>query len=103
MPESTITQSVENIILTALALVVIVVFLGSIYSFVIAIFKFIFSHGDTDKIKQAWNGIRYMVIGLLLTLILLFIFPYVFQYMNLTGYKLYTARNIFNRAGELIQ
>lgn len=103
MPESTISQGLENIILTALALIVIVVFLGSFYSFIVAIFKFVFSRGDTEKIKQARNSIRYMIIWLLLSLILLFLFPIVFQYMNITGYSMYTARNIFHRAGELIQ
>jgi hypothetical protein len=70
---------------------------------VAAILKFVFSGGDTEKIKQARNSIRYMIIGIILTMVLLFLFPYVFQFLSVPGYKVYTAQNIFQKAGEILQ
>lgn len=93
---------IDSVILTVLAILVIVIFLGSIYSFVVAVFQFIFSNGDAEKIKTARNNIRFMIIGILLTMVLLFAFPLAFQYLKIQGYKTYTASNIFNRAGEII-
>lgn len=43
-----------------------------------------------------------MIIGIILTVILLFIFPSVFRLMSIPGYEKYTPKNIFNRAGEII-
>lgn len=99
MPDiSSVDTSLEGMILTILAVIVIIVFGGSIYSLVLAIFQFIFSHGEAEKIKKAWNNIRYMIIGLIFTIALLFIFPLVFRVLEVQGYKVYTAKNIFNRA-----
>ncbi|MCF7835188.1 hypothetical protein K9M48_04020 [Candidatus Gracilibacteria bacterium] len=95
--------TVENIILTVLALVIIAICIGCIYAFVRAIFLFIFSQGKEDKIKAAWNSIRYMIIGIILTIILLFVFPLIFKWMNVKGYENYSAKNIFNKAGTLIK
>lgn len=95
--------TVENIILTVLALVIIAICIWCIYAFVRAIFLFIFSQWKEDKIKAAWNSIRYMIIGIILTIILLFVFPLIFKWMNVKWYENYSAKNIFNKAWTLIK
>ncbi|MFZ2151209.1 MAG: hypothetical protein WAZ12_02485 [Candidatus Absconditicoccaceae bacterium] len=95
--------TVENIILTVLALVIIAICIGCVYAFIRAIFLFIFSQGKEDKIKAAWNSIRYMIIGIIFTIVLMFLFPMIFKWMNVKGYENYSAKNIFNRSGELIK
>jgi ABC-type phosphate/phosphonate transport system permease subunit len=68
-----------------------------------AIILFIFSKGDEKKIKQAWDSIRYAIIGVILTIFLLFIFPIVFQKLHIPGYKVYTAKNVFKRASDILK
>lgn len=92
----------ENMLLTVLALIVLLICGGCVYAFVHAIFLFIFSHGEEDKKKSAWNGIRYMIIGVILTIFLLTIFPVIFKQLKVTGYEIYTAKNVFERAGEIV-
>jgi hypothetical protein len=70
---NTMFQSSEDIILFILALTVLIVCLGCIYAFFRAIFLFIFSKGEDAKVKAARNSIRYMIIGLFLTIMLLFL------------------------------
>ena len=94
---------VEDIILTILAILIIIIFAGSIYSLFRAIFEFIFSNGDNDKIKKAWNNIRYTIIGIIITLLLLFAFPLLFKQMGVSGYQYYSAQNIFNKASQIIR
>jgi hypothetical protein len=93
----------ENIILTIFALIVIVIFGGAIYTFIRSIIVFIFSHGDEEKINNAMNGIRYMILGVFLSIVFLFLFPYVFQKIRVPGYQIYTAQNIFARAWEIFR
>ncbi len=95
--------TVENIILTVLAIIVIAICIWCIYAFVRAIFLFIFSQWKEDKIKAAWNSIRYMIMGIILTIVLLFFFPLIFKFMNVQWYEIYSARNIFNKSWELIK
>lgn len=95
--------TVENIILTVLAITVIAICIWCIYAFVRAIFLFIFSQWKEDKIKAAWNSIRYMIMGIILTIVLLFFFPLIFKFMNVQWYEIYSARNIFNKSWELIK
>jgi energy-coupling factor transporter transmembrane protein EcfT len=102
MPESAWTNSIQNLILIILALVVILISIWSIYSFIHAIFLFIFSQGKEEKIKKAWNGIRFMIMGIFLTVFLLFMFPTVFKRMWLEDYEEYSAKKIFNKAWELL-
>ncbi len=92
----------ESMLLTVLALIVLVICGGCVYAFIRAILLFIFSHGQEEKKQSAWNSIRYMIIGLILTIFLLTIFPVVFRQLRVSGYEVYTARNIFDRAGEII-
>lgn len=93
----------ENILLTVFALIVIVIFGWAIYTFIRSIIVFIFSHGDEGKISSAMNGIRYMILGVFLSILFLFIFPYIFQKIRVPGYQIYTAQNIFARAGDIFR
>jgi len=88
-------DSIEWLVLTIISSLIIIIFAGSIYWFFSSIYLFIFSGGDPEKVKQAWNGIRYMVLGIFLTLIFLFVFPVIFKKLELPGYEAYTAQNIF--------
>lgn len=88
-------DSVEWLVLTIISGLIIIIFAGSIYWFFRSIYLFIFSGGDPEKVKQAWNGIRYMVLGIFLTLIFLFIFPVLFKKLWLPWHEAYTAQNIF--------
>lgn len=93
---------VESFILTILAVLIIVIFWGAIYAFFIAIFQLIFSKGDAEKVKKAANNIRYMILWVFLTIMLLFLFPILFRLFNVPWSETYTARNIFNKASEII-
>lgn len=95
-------DSVQNIILFILAAMVILIAAWCIFSFVRAIFYFIFSQGKDEKIKKAWNSIRYMIIGIFLTVALLFLFPLIFKWVWLENYEKYSAKSIFSKAWEII-
>lgn len=102
MPEAASTNTIQNLILVILALVIILIAIWSIYAFVRAIFLFIFSQWKEDKIKKAWNSIRYMIMWIFLSVFLLFMFPVVFKRVGLDNHEEYSAKNIFNKAGELL-
>ena len=91
-------NSIEDILLTILAILVIMILVGTIVSIIRAIISFVFSNGDNDKIKKAWNGIRYAILGLIMTVLLLFIFPIVFQRLGAQSVTNYSARAILERA-----
>lgn len=93
----------ENVFLTILALIVIIIFWGAIYAFIYAIFLFIFSKWDENKIKKAWNSIRYAILWIILMIFLLFVFPIIFKKLHIPGYKIYTAENIFKKATFIIK
>jgi NADH:ubiquinone oxidoreductase subunit 6 (subunit J) len=95
--------SFQNIILTVLALVVIIVLLGSVYTFIRAIILFIFAHSKEENKKKAWNSIRFMIIGIILTIFLLLMVPIVLKWMRVPEYDTYKTNNIFNRVGELVR
>lgn len=103
MPDVYKQLTFEYIVLTILAVMVLAVVIGSIYAFVRAIIMFIFSHGETDQIKKAWSSIRFMILGIFLTIILLFVFPLVFRWMKVPNADEYAAKNIFTRAGDIIR
>ncbi len=92
----------QNIILTILALVVILVLVGCIYTFIRAIILFIFSHSKEENKKKWWNSIRFMIIGVILTIVLLFMVPVVLRRMKVPQYDVYTPTNIFSRVGQLV-
>jgi len=103
MPETfnTMFQKPEDIILFILAVAVLLVFVGCIYAFFQAIFLFIFSKGADDKVKGAWNSIRYLIIGLFLTIMLLFIGPQLLKRVNMPNAEVYTAKSIFAKIGDI--
>jgi len=88
----------SNIMLSVLAILVLLVFWGVIYAIVYAIFMFIFSGWNEEKIKKAWNSIRYAVLGFILTLIILFAIPGALRALKVPGYQYYTSSNIFKTA-----
>lgn len=103
MPESVGSNSIQNVILIILAVVIIAVSIWSIYAFIRSIILFIFSQWQEEKIKKAWNSIRYMIMWIFLTVFMLFLFPLVFKRMGLENYEEYSAKNIFNKAWELLE
>ncbi|MFA7298116.1 MAG: hypothetical protein WC010_00515 [Candidatus Absconditabacterales bacterium] len=92
----------QNVILTVLALVVILVIVGCMYTFIRAIILFVFSHSKEENKKKGRNSIRFMIIGVILTIVLLFLVPVVLRVMKVSKYEVYTPSNIFSRAGELV-
>ncbi|MCX6825323.1 MAG: hypothetical protein NTY80_03795 [candidate division SR1 bacterium] len=92
----------QNVILTVLALVVLLVIVGCIYTFIRAIILFIFSHSKEENKKKGRNSIRFMIIGVILTVMLLFLVPTVLRRMKVPKYEVYTPSHIFSRAGELV-
>lgn len=92
----------QNIILTVLALVVILVMIWCIYTFIRAIIMFVFSHNKEENKKKWWNSIRFMIVGVILTIFLLFLVPLALRLMNVPKYDVYTPVNVFGRAGDLI-
>lgn len=92
----------QNAVLTVLACVVLAVLVWCIYTFIRAIFFFIFSGTKEENKKKWWNSIRFMIIGVVLTILLLFFVPTVLRRMNVPEYNVYSPRNIFNRAWTVI-
>jgi len=88
----------SNVILSLLAIMVLLVFWGVIYAIVYAIFMFIFSGWNEEKIKKAWNSIRYAILWFILTLIILFWIPGFLRAIKVPWYQYYTASNIFKTA-----
>lgn len=94
-------DSIANLILMILAFLVIIIFVGALYAFFYAIFQFIFSAGDPEKIKKAWNSIRYMILGIVFTLVILFFFPIILKKAKIPGHEFYTANNIFAKVSQI--
>lgn len=46
---------------------------------------------------------RFLVRGVILTIILLLFFPNLLRYMGIQSYHVFEAKNILDRAGELFQ
>lgn len=101
--ESATQYNIPFAVLTVLAIAVLIVFGASIVVFFITIWKYITSGGKDDKIKEAANSVRHLVIGIVLTIVFLFIMPLVFQKLEIKWYEYYSAKNIFARAGEIMQ
>lgn len=97
------TSTIQELILIILAVVVIAISIWSLYAFIRSILLFIFSQWQEEKIKKAWNSIRFMIMWIFLTVVLLFIFPLIFKWVGLEDYESYSAKNIFNKAWELLE
>ena len=92
----------EEIVLYALGTVVLVICGGCVYAFFRAIFLFIFSKGDEKEIKAAWSSIRYMILGLFFTVMLLFVSPTLLKFMHVQGADKYTPKAIFVYMGKIL-
>lgn len=92
----------QNVVLTVLACVVLAVFVWCLYTFIRAIFFFIFSGAKDENKKKWWSSIRFMLIGVILTVVLLLLVPTVLRWMNVPDYTVYSPKNIFGKAWELL-
>ena len=97
-----ITANPADVILFVFALIVLVVLVWCIRAFFYAIFLFIFSRWDDSKVKSAWNGIRYMIIGLFLTVMILFMAPTVLRVFRVRNSEAYSAKYIFVKVGNIV-
>lgn len=90
-----ISWNPADVILFVLAVLVLIVFCGCIWAFFYAIFLFIFSKWDDAKVKSAWNSIRYMIIWIFLTVMLLFAGPFLLR--SFWNKEAYSVSSLFNK------
>lgn len=91
-----------DVILFVFALIVLVVLVWCIWAFFYAVFLFIFSRWDDSKVKSAWNGIRYMIIWLFMTVMLLFMWPTLLRFFRLQNADNYSAKYIFVKVWNIV-
>lgn len=103
MPDIYKQATLEDILLTVFAIIVIIVLAGCLYAFFRAIFFFIFSGGKEEQKKKWWNSVRFMVIWVILSIGLLVSFPYVLKSMNVELTEDYSTKKVFNKAWELFK
>ena len=99
---SIITAHPADVILFVFALIVLVILVWCIWAFFYAVFLFIFSRWDDSKVKSAWNGIRYMIIGLFMTVMLLFMWPTLLRVFRMQNSDMYSAKYIFVKVGNIV-
>lgn len=92
----------EDVILTVFAVIVLVVFIWCLYTLIRAIFFFVFSQSKEENKKKWWNSIRFMIIGLILTFLLLFLVPTILRLMSVPDYKNYSIVKVFRKSSELM-
>ena len=106
MPETfnNLFQNTSDIILFIFAVIILIVFIGCIYAFFRAIFLFIFSNGEEEKRKKAWDTIRFMIIGLFWTILLLFFGPMIAKLFvpDDVDTSVYTAKNVFKKMWQIV-
>lgn len=95
-------KMVANILLTTIAIGTIGILIGSIYALFASIFFFIFSGGDEERKKKWFNSLRYMIIGLIITILLLFLVPYLFVMLGLPWAELFNASNVLLRVRQIL-
>ncbi len=99
-----LTANPADVILFVFAVVVLIVLIGCIWAFFYAIFLFIFSKWDDAKVKSAWNSIRYMIIGLFLTVMLLFLGPTILKTFKMGDTsEEYSAKYIFGKIWDIVK
>ncbi len=96
------TNSIAMMLQTVIALVVIAVFVMSIVSFLMAIRDFIRSEWEEAEKKKWWNRIRFMMIGVILTIVFLIIFPLFLRQLWVINYEMFAAPSIFNRVWQIL-
>lgn len=99
---SIITANPADVILFIFALIVLVILVWCIWAFFYAVFLFIFSRWDDSKVKSAWNGIRYMIIWLFMTVMLLFMWPTILRFFKMQNADNYSAKYIFVKVGQIV-
>ena len=97
-----ITSNPADVILFVFALIVLAILVGCVWAFFYAIFLFIFSKWDDSKVKSAWNGIRYMIIGLFLTVMVLFMAPTVLRVFRVQNSEAYSAKYIVVKVWNIV-
>ena len=97
-----ITPNPADVILFVFALIVLVVLIWCLWAFFYAIFLFIFSKWDDAKVKLAWNAIRYMIIGLFITVMLLFMWPAILKVFRVQNADEYSVKYIFVKVGNIV-
>ncbi len=103
MPDIYNQTKLEDVLLIIFAIIVIIILFWCLYSFIRAIFFFIFS-GWKDEQKKKWrNAIRFMVVGIIISLVLLIWFPYVIRAINPDVSEDYTTKKVFSTAGNLFK
>lgn len=102
MPDIYQQWGFEEIVLYVLGAIILIICWGCIYAFLRAIFLFIFSKGEEKEIKAAWSSIRYMILGLFFTVMLLFVSPTLLKFMNVQGADKYTPKAIFSYMGKIL-
>lgn len=101
MPDIHNYGGLEEVILTVFAVVIIILMLGCVYTFLSAIFFFIFSWWKEEQKKKGWNSIRFMLIWVILSVILLFTIPYALNSMNIEAVEEFSVKRVFNRIWEI--
>lgn len=97
-----ITANPADVILFVFALIVLVVLVWCIWAFFYAVFLFIFSRWDDSKVKSARNGIRYMIIWLFMTVMILFMGPTLLRFFRMQDADAYSAKYIFVKVGNIV-
>ena len=97
-----ITSNPADVILFIFALIVLVVLVWCIRAFFYAVFLFIFSRWDDWKVKTAWNAIRYMIIGLFLSVMVLFMWPTILRLFRVQNADNYSAKFIFVKVWNIV-
>ena len=97
-----ITSNPADVILFVFALIVLIALVWCIWAFFYAIFLFIFSRWDDSKLKSAWKSIRNMIIGLFLTVMILFIWPMILRIFRVNNPDNYSAKYIFAKVGNIV-
>ena len=93
----------ENLIITIFALIIMAIFGWVLYAIFMSIFQFVFSWWNTEKIKKAWNNIRYAFLGVIFSFLILFAVPAIVSYSKIDGYKYYTTGEIFKMSKKIIK
>lgn len=96
------SHMVANILLTIIAILVIAILVGSIYALFASIFYFIFSTKENWFRDKGMHTIRYMILWLILTAIVLFLIPYIFVLLGLPGAELFNATNVLMRVRQIL-
>ena len=102
MPDINQYWGFEEIVLHLLGGIVLIICWWCIYAFFRAIFLFIFSKGDEKEIKAAWSSIRYMILWIFFTVMLLFVSPTLLRFMHVQWAEKYQPKAIFVYMGKII-